>query len=351
MVISMKVLHVLNTGYYSGAENVVITLIHTIEGQVECAYASPYGPIEEILKEEKIQYFPMTSKAVNANELKRIISAYKPDLIHTHDFNAGVMTCLTGTEIPIINHLHNNTPWLQTFCLKSLVYFASCVRYKKILTVSNSVMEEFIFGKWLKKKSQVVGNPINLEKIRRKAMAENLINEQSDVIFLGRLSPPKRPVFFLEIIAETVKTIPNIKVAMVGNGELQEEVEAKIQDLKLEKNVKLYGFQKNPYGLLMASKVMCMPSAWEGFGLAAVEAMAFGKPVVAAPVGGLQEIVTNSAGKKCNTLKEFQDELVALLTDTDYYVQKANAAMSRANEYDNSVQYAERICQIYNSLA
>lgn len=347
----MKVLHVLNTGKYSGAENVVITLIHALDGEFEFAYTSPDGPIRDILKEEGIRYYPVSAEKMNAPELKKVIERYKPDIVHTHDFNAGIMACLTRTEIPIINHLHNNTPWLQTFCPKSLVYFASCVRYKKILTVSNSVMEEFIFGKWLKKKSQVVGNPINLEKIRRKAMAENLVNGQSDVIFLGRLSPPKRPVFFLEIIAETVKTIPDIKVAMVGNGELQEEVEAKIQDLKLEKNVKLYGFQKNPYGLLKASKVMCMPSAWEGFGLAAVEAMAFGKPVVAAPVGGLQEIVTNSAGKKCNTLKEFRDELVALLTDTDYYVQKANAAMSRANEYDNSVQYAERICQIYNSLA
>ena len=47
----MKVLHVLNTGKYSGAENVAITLIHALEGDVECAYTSPDGPIKEILKE------------------------------------------------------------------------------------------------------------------------------------------------------------------------------------------------------------------------------------------------------------------------------------------------------------
>lgn len=343
----MKVLHVLNTGKYSGAENVAITLIHALEGQVECAYTSPCGPIEGILKEEKIQYFPMTGEAVSVNELKKIISQYKPDLIHTHDFNAGVMACLTGTKIPIINHLHNNTPWLQTVCPKSLAYFVSCMKYKKILTVSDSVMDEFIFSIWLKKKSQVVGNPINLEMIRKKALEKNIKNDPSDVIFLGRLSPQKRPIFFLEIIAEVVKTMPNLRVAMVGTGELREEVEAKIQEFGLNENVKLYGFQKNPYGLLKASKVMCMPSAWEGFGLAAVEGLAFGKPVIAAPVGGLKNIINDECGKVCEKRDEYVRGIEELFSSEKIYNNKSDEAVKRAAMFDNIEQYSNKIKKIY----
>ena len=49
--------------------------------------------------------------------------------------------------------------------------------------------------------------------------------------------------------------------------------------------------QSNPYPYLNAGKVMVMPSAWEGFGLAAVEGMCLGKPVVCSGVGGLADIV------------------------------------------------------------
>lgn len=347
----MKVLHVLNTGKYSGAENVVITLIHALEGKVECAYASPDGSIRDILKEENIKYFPISTSAANAKELKRIIHLFKPDIIHTHDYNTGIMAYLTRTKIPIISHLHNNTPWLRTVCLKSLAYIASCVSYKKILTVSDSVMDEFIFSNLVKKKSQVVGNPINLSAIREKVDEKGILQEPSDIIFLGRLSPQKKPLFFLEIVADIVKQIPNLRVAMVGSGELHEEVEAKIVELCLQNNVTLYGFQKNPYGLLNASKVMCMPSAWEGFGLAAIEALALGKPVTAAPVGGLKEIVNSECGGLCERKEEYIAELVKLLSDESYYNAKSDRARKRAVEYDNIKSYARLISEIYSTIA
>lgn len=344
---SMKVLHILNTGKYSGAENVVITLIHALEGKVECAYVSPDGPIRDILKEEKIKYFSISTPRTNARELKKIIHQYKPDIIHTHDYNAGIQACLTGTKLPIISHLHNNTPWLRTVCPKSLAYFISCANYKKILTVSNSVMDEFVFGNLVKKKSKVVGNPINLLEIRKKAEQTEILQETSDVIFLGRLSEEKRPLFFLEIIADIVKRMPNLRAVMVGAGKLYDEVEIRIKEFGLEDNVKLYGFQKNPYGLLKASKVMCMPSEWEGFGLAAVESLAFGKPVIASPVGGLKTIVNNQCGRLCEEKEEYIEELEKLLSDELYYNTKVSEAKKRVVEYDNIRNYSEQVMEIY----
>lgn len=346
----MKVLHVLNTGKYSGAENVVITLIHALEEVVESAYTSPDGPIKDILKEENIKYFPISTTATNARELKQIIYQYRPDIIHTHDYNAGIMACLTKTKIPIINHLHNNTPWLRKICPKSLAYVISCAKYKKILTVSSSVLDEFVFGYIVKKKSKVVGNPINLSKIWGRAEEKGILQEPSDVIFLGRLSHQKRPLFFLEVIAEVVKKIPDLQVAMVGSGELFTEVESKIGELMLESNVKMYGFQKNPYGLLKSSRVMCMPSEWEGFGLAAVEGLAFGKPVVAAPVGGLKMIIDNQCGRLCETKEEYASEIKRLLLDESYYNAKYEKAKMKAGEYDNIKSYAQQIYKIYRSV-
>lgn len=346
----MKVLHVLNTGKYSGAENVVITLIHALDGEFEFAYTSPDGPIRDILKEEGIRYYPVSAEKINASELKKVIEQYKPDIVHTHDFNAGIMACLADAKIPIINHLHNNVPWLKKICPKSISYFLSCTKYKKILTVSESVMDEFVFGKTLRKKSQIVGNPIDLSKIRNKANEQSANVASSDVVFLGRISPQKRPIFFLEIISEVAAKIPDIRVAMVGSGELYNDVELEIAELNLKKNVTLYGFQKNPYGFVKSSKVMCMPSAWEGFGLAAVEGLALGKPVVAAPVGGLKNIIDDHCGKLCESKEAFSQEIIKLLSSESYYAKKAQGAAARAEEYDNIKEYSRHIAEIYQSV-
>ena len=78
-------------------------------------------------------------------------------------------------------------------------------------------------------------------------------------------------MLFVEIVKKLVSKIPQLKVAIVGDGELRKQVEQKILDLNLTENITLWGFQKNPYGLVKNTKVVCMPSVWEGFGLAAVE--------------------------------------------------------------------------------
>lgn len=344
----IKVLHVLNTGKYSGAENVVITLINAMEN-VECAYASPDGPIRNILKDNHITFFPTTIHKMTAKELKRIIHEFNPDIIHAHDFNAGIMSVLTGASVPIINHLHNNTPWMKKLCIKSIGYLLVSIKFQKILTVSESVMKEYIFGKNLIDKSIVIGNPINTKVIKEKAMqAEN--HETSDLVFLGRLSPQKNPFFFLQLVAEIKKIKPDIKVAMVGTGELREKIETKCHELNIVNNVTLYGFQKNPYGLLNASKILCMPSEWEGFGLAAVEGMTLGKPVVAAPVGGLVNLIDDSCGKLCEKKEDYIKTIIKLLSDQQEYEKKAEGAKRRADELDNLALYVLKITEIYTDL-
>lgn len=350
----MRILHVLNTGKYSGAENVVITLIHALEGTAECAYASPDGPIRKILEENCITFYPVSTKATNAKELKKIITEFKPDIIHTHDYNAGIMAVLTGTRLPIVNHLHNNTPWLRLLCGKSVAYGLSCLRYQKIFTVSDSVMNEFIFGNWFRAKSEMVGNPIALNRIRQKSnaqMDEALVSKaKTDIAFLGRLSPQKNVFFLLDVLQEIKKQLPNVTLSVIGTGELRKDFEARIKELDLSENVVLFGFQNNPYPLLKQAKVMCMPSKWEGFGLAAVEALALGLPVVAANVGGLSAIVNDTCGRICETKGEYVSEIIQLLKEENYYNIKAAGAMRRANDYDNLEEYHRIMISTYSKL-
>lgn len=346
----IKVMHILNTGGYSGAENVVITLINSMKDSVDGIYASPNGTISEVLKENEIKYCPVKGNAVTARELKRVIKEIRPDIIHAHDFTAGVMAARCAGKIPVINHLHNNSPWIKKMCLKSIIYGISCLRYKKILTVSDSVMDEYILGRFLERKTHVVGNPVDLQAIKDKSSQGECLGDY-DIAFLGRFSLPKNPHFFIEIVDELRKKLPSLKAIMIGDGELHAEIETHIKSLGLEQTITLCGFQKNPYSILRHVKMLCMPSSWEGFGLAAVEAMALGKPVVASPVGGLANIVNNSCGYLCNEKSEFVNAMLELITDSIVYEQKCIGAIERANDFDNIQKYSNKMKSLYQAVS
>ena len=347
-IILFKVMHILNSNKYSGAENVVIEIINGTKNYCQSAYVSPYGKIEGFLRKNEIEYIPV--KKLSIQSLREAIKTFKPDVIHAHDFRAGMYSCLTGTGLPIINHLHNNPPWIKRISLRTVLYACCCFRFNRILTVSDSVMDEFVFGKVFCGKAHVVGNPFNANRIRTMAI-EAKVKQSSDIIFLGRISPQKSPFFFLDIIAKVKKSIPDVKVAVVGEGELCKEFIEKINEKNLQENITMYGFLENPYGLLKNAKVMCMPSAWEGFGLAAVEALTLSTPVVCSGAGGLSGIIDDKNGKICHYNVEcYSEEIIKLLTDNDYLAGKSKYAFESSLKFDNLGEYCKQIVDLYEEI-
>ena len=128
---------------------------------------------------------------------------------------------------------------------------------------------------------------------------------------------------------------------------MRADVEEKIKELGLKQNITLKGFISNPYGILNNSKMLCIPSKWEGFGLVAVEALALGKPVLASPVGGLPGIVTSECGDLLKNNDRFVDEIVKLCSDGEYLEKKSGQALSRAEELDNIKKYTDNISMMY----
>lgn len=342
----MRVMHLLASNKFSGAENVVCQIIKNVKG-CDCVYVSPQGPIAERLKEEGIEFFPL--EKLSAKEVKRAIKTIKPSIIHAHDFRASVISAFVAKKIPVISHLHNNSPWLKKRGIFTFLYANSCKKYKKILTVSNSVFDEFIYGEKFKDKLLVVGNPVNITPVRHKA-GDIPTDKEFEVCFLGRLTEQKQPLLFLEIIAKLKETKPQIKAIMIGDGELREQVEQKIQELSLCDNVSLTGFLTNPYEVMKKCKILLMPSAWEGFGLAAVEAMALGMPVVCSGVGGLPLIVEEKCGKICKNCDEYVEEVNLLLENDEYCLSKSKSALLKAVKMNNSEWYFDNVAKEYSLI-
>ena len=341
-----KIMFLMPNKTYSGAEKVSIDIIKYLKDKYDFFYVSESGEINEYLEENNIRHV-VTSKNLNLSEIKRIIDIEKPDIIHCSDYRASTKMALINTNIPIISHLHNNPLWLKKICINSIAYFVVSKRFKKILTVSDSIKDEYIFSRFLKDKIVMIDNPISVSEVRNKVDFET--KKEFDICFSGRLKKEKNPIRFINIIEKLKKYYPNIKVMMLGDGELKEKCIQKIKEKNLEDNIKLLGFVKNPYQEMIKAKMFVLPSEWEGFGLVAFEAISLGLPCVVSDVGGLGSIVDNSCGKLCNNDDEFINEIKSFIDDKEKLQRYSKNAMKKAERIENLDRYMKKIEEIYES--
>ena len=96
-------------------------------------------------------------------------------------------------------------------------------------------------------------------------------------------------------LIKSLKILPNnIKLILVGDGELKFEIKKLINELDLNKRVALLGVRMDVPNLLKSSDISILSSHSEGFGLVAIEGMASGKPFVGSDVKGLSNIVSGA---------------------------------------------------------
>lgn len=337
----MKIVHILNTNSFSGAENVCISILKQLQNEkcYHTTYVSLNGPIKAIVEANGLEFYGINK--MNTSSIKKMIKELKPDLIHCHDFTVSILTSLSTRTIPIISHLHNNPSWIKTINTKTILYSLTLKRYSYVLGVSQSIFDEFRFTSRIKK-HKVISNPINLEDIK-----SNMHEKKYDLIFVGRLTEQKDPLRFINLIPQLYDRFPNLNVVILGDGDLRKKCENFIHTKNLDNKVHLLGFKENRFDFISASKLMCITSKWEGFGLMAIESLALGVPVLTTGVGGLKDIVTDKCGKICTYDNEFIEEAIDLLINHDKYMQKSEMALKRAKELENIDSYMNVLKNIY----
>ena len=120
--------------------------------------------------------------------------------------------------------------------------------------------------------------------------------------------------------------------------------------LKNSFDIELVSSRTDVSRLLKSVEISVVSSHWEGFGLAAVEGMAVGKPVIASNVEGLCGVV-NGAGilfEKGNEI-ELAEKIKALLSDEKYYEKVGRACLERAKEYDIIFMVDQHV-ELYKNL-
>jgi len=340
------VLHVVNSKVFSGLEKVACEIIEELSKKYDFIYVTQKGPIINTLKKKNIKYYIIDS--MNVKEIKKVIKVLKPSIIHAHDYRASCICSLSTSNIPIISHLHANPNWIKKIDFLSLSYLFCAKKMKIILTVSNSIENEYVFSKYIKNKIKCISNPFSIEYVKK--LVKLNAEKKYDICCIGRLDEPKDPYMFCDIIKEISQRNDNIKSVWIGDGPYREDIIKYCETLEIENNVDFCGFKENPYQLLSESKLFLLVTKWEGFGLSVLESLSLGVPAIVSNVGGLRGIVTAKCGKLCNNKIEFVDEVNLLLYNKDIYLKKSNNCLIQAKKYDNKKEYITSMDYIYFSL-
>lgn len=291
-----------------------------------------------------------------AHIIKMMRYLKKYDLIHVHLFPAQyfavIASMLSSSKIPMLftEHSTGNTrmdnPLFRK--LERLIY----PHYRAIICITVSVKLALLHKLGLaEKRLHVIENGIDLISIEKVPAADrnSLGFSEHDVLLI--MIAGFREQKDQDTVIKAMKKLPkNYKLLLVGDGKRRAELELLIREFSLQDRVMLLGVRTDAYALLKMSDISIMSSHWEGFGLAAVEAMACGRPVIASRVPGLSDVVDNAGllFEKGN-INDLRSQILSLQDQKNYEFYQS-AGLKRAQDFKLETM-VNKLISVYQDYA
>lgn len=153
-------------------------------------------------------------------------------------------------------------------------------------------------------KLKIHPNFINFNKISKKAFEEE-VSEENYILNIGRLDPQKNQKLLLRVFKRVAQKFPDLKLIIVGDGPLKQELIEYTSKLKIVEKVRFVGYQSNPWKYFRKAKLFVLSSVFEGSPLVIIESMYFKTPVVSFDIEPVLELTEN--GRYAITAKSFDE--------------------------------------------
>lgn len=224
---------------------------------------------------------------------------FGPAIIHSHGPRAGLMARWGAP--PTAKTVHTEHNFNENYHLKNPLNELFQKRFLKrqnnktdlIIAVSTAV-KNYLINSGMAPKTKVVLVPNGIN-IKSKGSASSIKSNKSPIIgAIGNLNYQKGYTYLLDAMPAILKKYPMASLEIIGEGEDRSALEDQIKKLKLQKHVTLLGHKNILDKYFKHWSLYVMPSVSETFGIAILEAMQAGVPVVATRVGGIPDIITNN---------------------------------------------------------
>ena len=167
---------------------------------------------------------------------------------------------------------------------------------------------------------------------------------------VASLKEQKGHRFLVEAAAKVLPGMPDAHVLLVGDGTLRPALERQIAEAGLEGRVHLLGERRDVASLLLAADAFVLPSLWEGFSVALVEAMASGLPVIATAVSGTTQVLQDGVSGWLvapGDAERLAGAMEMLLADPAEASRRGRAARARVETGFSARAQAERYAALY----
>ena len=161
--------------------------------------------------------------------------------------------------------------------------------------------------------------------------------KEFDAVFIGRLHPQKGLLELIDIWKIVSGKKEDAKLAIIGNGPLENEIKEKIRKCGLESNVVLFGFKDGfeKVKIFKNSRIVVHPAVYDSGGMAACEAMSCGLPGVSFNLPALKTYYPKGMLKTpCFDFAAFADTILKLIEDQTFYQNVAEDALCLARSWD-----------------
>jgi glycosyltransferase involved in cell wall biosynthesis len=358
-LIKPRIAHVISTPEgIGGAERILIALAR--EGQrrgIDQVVLNPFArdpegsELAEVL--QPIAYAAHRAKSFRdlprlRRWLLRQATHFAPSIVHVQLFHAEVLVAL-GSRVPgaihVLTHQHGDFLRVQRRRLHHQLDRLAVRRYDVVVAISDSVRTTVTAGRRSPKNVVCIPNAWDGAPLPR---AESL----KSIVCVANFRLEKGHDVLLRAFQLVLRDHPDAVLTLLGDGKLRAQLQHEVADLGISGAVRFEGFVSDVWPHLAGASVAVVPSLYEALGIAVIEAMAAGVPVVASDVGGIPELVIPGATgilvPPGNPVALAQ-ELSALLHDAESRERMGRAARDAAKKLHIS-KMVEAYFDLYERL-
>lgn len=297
-----KVLHIVGAMNRGGTETMLMNLYRNIDrdklqfdfvsfSQEDAHYDDEIRSMGgKIIKIDKPRFLGFNK---SINDICKVIQEQGPyDVVHAHTlFNSG-FAMIAANKLGIkrrITHAHTTLDNESTFIRKVYINLMRNIinKYSTNLLACSNEAGKYLFGEdsLIKNNYTYFSNLIDYNKILNssdnkveKFKLENDLNNKLVIGHVGTLKKSKNQKFLIEIANYLIKNNHDIKLVLVGDGSMKDELELLVKNYGIESNVLFTGTREDVDVILHSMDVFVFPSIFEGLGLVLLEAQAAGLP-------------------------------------------------------------------------
>jgi glycosyltransferase involved in cell wall biosynthesis len=355
----MKIAHLVIGGDVAGGQLVALRLARAARARGdEVSFVAPeQGSFTELAAKEgfAVDLLPLrrSFQLAGAWRLARLLRRRRIDVLHTHTLAAAnALSRLAGAaaRVPVVSHLHIENHFRpSTRRVLAGLDNVTARLAAGLVAVSEDTKRAYERQGYPRGRIEVVYNGVDVP-----ANGASPHNEPARIGEVARLCDVKGQRELLHAVAQ----IPEARLVLAGRdleqgGAFQAALEHESDRLGIRDRVE-FGFHEDVPALLETLDVVALPSWTEGLPMVLLEAMARARPVVATPVGGTPELVTDDETGLLVPPRDPQalaDALRRVLDDPDLARRLGEAGRARVAERFSADEQARRVLAIYDDVA